>query len=33
LIDELTRQKLLIGSPDLAVEAAESGELVNFYRD
>jgi len=30
LIDELTRQKLLIGSPDLAVEAAESGELVEF---
>lgn len=30
LIDELTRQKLLIGSPDLAVEAAEAGELVQF---
>lgn len=30
LIDELSRQKMLIGSSDLAKEAAEAGELVEF---
>ncbi len=30
LIDELARQKMLIGSPNLAAEAANAGELVEF---
>jgi len=33
LIDELSRQTLLVGPPELASEAAEAGELVEFLPD
>jgi predicted nucleotide-binding protein len=33
LVDELARQKLLIGPPELAAEAADAGELVEFAPD